>query len=197
MRQQVNLLSDELKPRSDPLQFKQLLLAWAGFSFLLILMTGWDGAGLWMLNAEQEQASERLGQLRRVNADLQATTRTTPDAGLQEEVDELRARQAEQIQLLALLAGYGTGETTGFSSYLNDLADHRVNGLWLSRIVLEESGRRIRLKGLTTDPVNLPVFLQGLSAGESFRGHQFDDFGLQEVESGLLEFDIAGPEEDA
>lgn len=195
MQQQVNLLSDDLRRGRDPLTFNQLLVIWGIFGAGLALFTGWDGISLWQLSSEHEQSEAQRRMLVQANDALKAEFDSRMDPGLKAHVDDLRARQREQRQLMDLLLGYTSSQHGGFSTYLGDLSDHTVDGMWLSQISLEDGGSRIHLKGTTTDAVHLPEFLQGLSQGSSFRGHRFDDFEIKENDAGLLDFDITGPDE--
>ena len=195
MLQQINLLSDDLRRRQEPLTFRHLLVLWGVFGFGLALHSGWDGVSLWQLSSQHELNEEQAAMLARANDTLRADFDGQLDPQLQAEVDELRARQTEQQQLMNLLLGYQSDREEGFSVYLDDLADHTVDGMWLSQIMFEEGGARIHLKGMTTDAIHLPKFLQRLSEGSSFRGHLFDDFEIRQNESGVLEFDITGPHE--
>jgi Tfp pilus assembly protein PilN len=193
MIQQINLLTDDLRRKREPLTLSQLLMIWGVFGGLLVVFSGWDGVGLWQLNSEHERTEEQRRMLSEANEALKSHYATDPT--LKAEVETLRAQQLEQQQLMSLLLGYQSEQDDGFSLYLDDLSTQAVDGMWLSQISLLEGGSRIQLKGITDDPVNLPVFLKRLSDGQSFKGHRFDEFELKEAESGLLEFDITGPHE--
>ena len=195
MKQQINLLSDDLRRRREPLRFNHLLMLWGVFGICLALYTGWDGLGLWQLNSKHELSEAQTAMLAKANDALKAEFDGQLDLQLQAEVDELRARQIEQRQLMNLLLGYKLDREQGFSAYLDDLADHTVDGMWLNQIMFEDGGARIHLKGMTTDAIHLPEFLQNLSRGASFRGHLFDDFEIRQSDSSVLEFDITGPNE--
>ncbi len=194
MRQQVNLLTEELKPRIQPLNFTQLMAAWAALVGLLLLVSGGDGASLWQLASQHEETTTQWRTLRDANSRLKASVSEQADPALRLEVDNMRERRDEQRRLMDLLFGYESKQSDGFSLYLNDLARYRVNGIWLRQITLNEGGARIHLNGRTTNPEDLPLFLKQLSLGESFRGHRFQNFELRENDEGILEFDISDPE---
>jgi len=193
MIQQINLLTDDLRRKREPLTFTQLMMIWGVFGGFLVLFSGWDGVGLWQLTSEHERTEEQRRMLSEANDALKSEFGGATYESLKEEVEALRARQAEQQQLMSLLLGYQSEQDDGFSFYLGDLAEQAVDGMWLSQISLLEGGSRIQLKGVTTNPVNLPVFLKRLSQGQSFKGHRFDEFEIKEADDGLLEFDITGP----
>lgn len=195
MMQQVNLLVDELKPTKEALTFRQLMTVWSVFGLLLVLISGWQGLDLWRLNSEKLENEAQVKNVQQANEALKARISTEPDPELKAEVESLRQMQAHQELLVNAVAGYESASEQGFSPYLTDLARHHVKGMWLSQISLADGGARIQLKGETTDPVFVPAFLKQLSQGESFKGHRFDGFELEEQESGLLRFDIMGPGE--
>ena len=191
MRQQVNLLSEELKPKVQPMTIGQLMAAWVALVGVLTVVSGGDGASLWQLATQHEDTQNQWQVLHDANSLLKAGVSEQADPALRLEVEDLRERRAEQRRLMDLLFGYKTRQTDGFSPYLNDLAEYRVDGMWLQRITLDAGGARIHLNGRTTDPKVLPQFLKRLSLGDSFRGHRFHNFELKESDQGLLEFDIS------
>lgn len=195
MKQQINLLTDELKPRREPFTVNQLLAAWGGFAVVLLAISAWSGADYWQLSRKEAETTEQWRLLKETNERLRASYSQVPDAALEAKVAALRLEQYERQQLMRLLADYQNEQVTGFSGYLDDLANLGVDGMWLSEISLQTGGRWIKLKGMTTDPAHVPEFLRELSETRSFDGHQFDGFELKEAESGLIEFDIAGPEQ--
>jgi hypothetical protein len=195
MMQQVNLLVDELKPTKEALTFRQLMTVWSVFGLLLVLVSGWQGLDLWRLSSQKLENEAQVKNVQQANRALKARISTEPDPELMAEVESLRQMQAHQELLVNAVAGYESASEQGFSPYLTDLARHHVKGMWLSQISLADGGARIQLQGETTDPVFVPAFLKQLSRGESFKGHRFDGFELEEQESGLLRFDITGPGE--
>ena len=195
MKQQVNLLTNDLKPRSEPLTLSQLLAGWGVLGVGLLLLSSWSGVDLWQLASKETETLEQVQLLKETNQRLKASYSTEPDAALAAEVDRLRTEQLERERLMALLEEYQVEQAEGFSGYLDDLATCQVDGMWLSSIGLATGGRWIQLRGLTTDPARVPEFLLRLSEGKSFDGHRFDAFELKETESGLIEFDIVGPED--
>ena len=177
MKQQVNLLSDDLLPRREPLGFAHLLAAWAVFGWCCVLFSGWEGV---RRLADGDRSSPRLSpsgncSKRPMNSSKQEQA-SRADGGLRDEVESLRTARAEQQQLMALLKDYQTGQANGFSGFLDDLADHQVKGMWLSQIRLDQGGRRIQLKGLTTDPVHVPAVPGGAVEGPQFQRSSFRRF---------------------
>jgi hypothetical protein len=193
MMQQVNLLVGELGPKREALTLRQLVVVWSGFAGVLLLISAWQGIGVWQLGSEQADKHSQWQALTQSNEMLRASFDTEPGPELVSEVQELRLRFHSQALLVDAVEGYEALSQRGFSRFLSDLAAQHVDGMTLSRIELHDGGRRILLSGETEAPVNVPLFLQRLSEGDSFRGHRFDEFRLEAQESGLLRFDITGP----
>jgi hypothetical protein len=195
MMQQVNLLTDELKPKRDPLTLQQLLSTWLALLGLLMLVSVWQGFGIWSLESAHAERQQALETLTADNDALRASVSTAPEPELIAEVAAMRERFSLQSLMVDAVTGYERGDA-GFSGYLTDLAVNHVDGMALQRIELADGGSRITLSGETEAPVNVPVFLKRLSDGDSFSGHRFDQLRLEAQESGLLRFRIMGPAEE-
>lgn len=193
MRQQVNLLSEELKPRRELLSLTHLLGLWASVVVVLVLVSSWQGFSAWRLSA-QRQAQETVYQrLVESNQALKQRANRPGDPELVTELESLREQLTLHTLLVDAVAGYEQSSREGFSGYLADLARQHVEGLSLSRIEFRHGGSTILLSGETLTPVNVPLFLKQLSRGERFRGHRFDALELEAQDNGLLRFDIRGP----
>lgn len=192
MMQQVDLLAPDLIPRPEPLTVSHLLLAWGGLLGVLLLVSLWQGVGLWRLADGQAEREAELQAVARTNAGLAAEVRSEPAPELVTEVDALRDEYRLQTRLLAVVSGYRDTDRAGFSGYLTDLAAQHVDGVALDRIELAGSGQ-VRLSGETEAAIHVPRLLQRLADGRRFRGHRFDEFRLEAQDSGRLRFDIVGP----
>ena len=193
MMQQVNLLTADLRPQRERLTLAHLVLLWATFMTLLVLASLLQGLDVWRLAREQTQKQAHWQALVDANEELRSSFEQAPDPVLITEVEALKAEFRSRSRLVEAVKGYQQVSERGFSGYLEDLATRPVDGVALSRIRLEDGGRHIGLSGETEAPVNVPVLLQRLSEGASFRGHRFDAVELEAQASGLLRFDITGP----
>lgn len=188
--QQVNLLSDELRPRSEPLAASQFLLLWAGFAVLLGVVSAWQGMSLWNLHDEKISTAEALAQLRSENA-VRRMASTDP-VELKSSVADLATEQRRQQQLLSLLRM--EQETLGFAAYLKSLAEARVEGLWLDNIQISHGvQRQVRLSGIAQDALHVPELLHNLAEQAPFAGQRFKSLTL-EANGDLVEFALINPE---
>lgn len=193
MRQQVNLLTEEHRPRRELLAPRQVLLAWAGLLAVLLAISGWQQVAAWRLAGASERIESEWRALVARSDALRDVLEIDPEPELIEEVETLRSLFNSQSLMVEAVRDYEQSSEGGFSGYFRDLADGRVPGLALSRIELRDGGSHILLSGETEAPVNVPRFLKRLSGGPSFRGHRFDEFRVEAQSSGLLRFDIVGP----
>ncbi len=188
--QQVNLLTEDLRPRLEPLAASQFLLVWAGFAVVLALTSVWQGVSLWSLHGEKATTAEALQQIRSQN-DVQRQASADP-VDLKTRVAELAAEQRQQQRLLALLRD--EQETLGFAAYMKSLATARVEGLWLDTIQISHGARRhVRLSGITRDALHVPELLHNLADEAPFAGQRFESLEL-EADGDLIEFAIIDPQ---
>ena len=189
--QHVNLLTDDLRPRRDPFTLRELLLVWAAFVALLLLWSAWQGFGWWQKSADRERIAAEVRQMESANATLLQQLNKEPDQALVSSVAELQAARREQALIRELLSGVATSD--GFSDRLRDLAQFKVDGLWLESFSFAAGGEQIRLSGFSERAANVPLFLSALSAGAGFKGYAFDGFELRDSDNDLVEFEVSGP----
>ena len=167
--QQINLLTLELAPKSDPLVARHLVMAWCGFGLVLALITGWHGLSLWGLHTEMASTRSAVDQLR-VENNTQRQNIVDPQS-LRDRIAELREQQLEQDQLMRMLRA--EQETAGFSAYLSGLARAKVEGLWLSEIsIVHNPASRLTLKGTALDAIRIPELLHNLAGEDHFAGQR-------------------------
>lgn len=193
MMQQVNLLDDDLRPPREILSLAHVVTGWSALLVLLLLFSVWQAFDTWRLGSNHIETQARWQTLQHDNAALRADIEREPEVELVNDVERLRGLLRDQARMVNVVQSYERAGDQGFSSYLNELAAQRVEGLALSRIELRDGGAYILLSGETRQPVNVPLLLRRLSVGERFRGHRFHEFRLEAQDSGLLRFDIIGP----
>lgn len=193
MIQQVNLYTDELRPRREPLQARTagaLLIALLAFLVLVSGFARWEyGDALEEQRAMQRQVEllqdeltglEQTVAARQEDPDLVAAMRT-----LDHEVKQ-RRQVLSQVETLVIADG------RHFSAYLEALARQTLDGLWLNTIDLGRSASDIRLTGTARAGERVPQYLQRLSAEPAFNGSEFHSFALDRADEGrLINFSVA------
>jgi Tfp pilus assembly protein PilN len=170
-------------------------------SLLLLLLVGfiaWGGMQLSLDRLRQEvtgqerQAELQQQELQRLQQDLQRP----PDVHLQQLLEKARndlARGEEVRRQLSQLAGT---DQKGFAPQMEALARQTLAGLWLEKILLLDGGG-VRLAGRSQNADRVPLYLQGLSRHEVFRGTEFSEVQLRhdkEAGSYLFQVDNTGEE---
>lgn len=170
--QQINLFNPELLPQ--PVVFPPWQgLAVAGLVFVLLF-----GSGLAMKNRAEHtegsnsQLENQLKQLKQqISEQENQLSRRKPDSDLVQRVEQLEEQQKNQQHTLDLLHQASQDPKTGFAETLRALARQRLEGLWLTEILLLPGQRA--LAGRLTQPELLPRWLEGLSRESSFQGESY------------------------
>lgn len=193
MTQQVNLYTDELRPRREPLRAHTagaLLLALVAFLMLAGGFARWE----YRASLEEQRAMQRQVEL--LQDELTILEQTV--AARQEDpvlIDALRTldREAQQRrQVLSQVENLVIADSRRFSAYLEALARQTLEGLWLNTIELGRSASEIRLSGTARAGERVPQYLQRLSAEPAFIGREFHSFALDRAEEGrLINFSVA------
>ena len=196
MTQQVNLLIDDLRPQRAVLTSAQALSGVAVFAVLLVSISAYQWFGISAVSGHRETLSRQLATLADSNAKARASINLVEDPKLADTVADLRTQLQSRTLLTTVLTGSTNGRSAGFAERFDELASSTRPGLWLTDIELTDGGRRVRLAGMTTDPVLVPQFLKNLGSGSQFVGHRFDSFELVAGDTEALRFTITGPDPD-
>lgn len=191
MKQQINLYSLADTPRQDWLNsrglLRLLLLTLAGF-LLLSGISWWQNRHLLGEVARLEAAG--LSQTATLEQLRASVAQRGQSPLLQAEIARLRSELERRRPLLQQAKALQSGNLSGFSPVLSALARQGESGLWLRRIELAESGRKLTLEGSAKSAELLPGYLQRLSAEEVFAGRVFAQLQLSSGESGGEQIDF-------
>lgn len=114
------------------------------------------------------------------------------DPQLPGQLAEREAQNRELQRLADYLKTLDAQRGAGFAALLQGLADrHPPQGLWLTRIRLQDGGDEMGLQGLTQDQELLPLYLQSLGQSSAFRGREFARFDVQRGDQDLLQFRLS------
>ncbi len=177
MSQQINLYQPIF--RTQKKVFSALTILQVAGVFLLGLLAIY-GYGRWQVAALQAEVTEL--ELRRDTAidQLQAVTRSaTPDSRAHIFEDQLREARRDRDRLTSMLSALERGhfgDPDGFSGHLSGLARQRVNGLWLTRVLVRDGG--LELEGRTEAAELLPRYLARLGRESAFAGMRFARYEL-------------------
>lgn len=179
LRQQINLLDQGFRPQAVPLSAQRMLLVWA---LLIVVLGGYYTYARLQLPGLQREAARAQDRLaadhHRLNGLSAKSGQNDALARLDAEIQRLDGQRAAKATVIAALTQRRLGNTTGFSSYLEGLARHIQDGLWLSSIAIGNGGGDVSLAGTTVDPKLVPAYLQRLSQEAAFAGTDFDSFEM-------------------
>lgn len=75
------------------------------------------------------------------------------------------------------------GNTTGFSEFLAALARQTVQGVWLTGIVIGESGKDLRIDGRALRPELVPAYLKALNEEPVMRGREVTEMKVTAMDA--------------
>lgn len=191
MQQQINLLSAGLIPPRATVTSSQVLTACGVFVGLLLLVSAWDGYGLYADQQTLASVKSEVKVLSDANTHLREMAQREPNPSLAQSVAFLIQRKREEQQLRAILSDLETGQ--GFTSYLTELSLVQVDGLWLDGLAFGQGDADVAFRGYAFSASKVPEFLQRIAYGSGFQGQTFDRFELTEAKDGNVRFEIVGP----
>lgn len=194
MTQQINLYQPILRRQRKVFSAGTIGVLLVGFLLLMALLWGVDR---WQLEQQRENLSRMHAQERATTERIVDLTRKlgtrTEQPVLRKTVESMRREARLKRELLDRISGSDLGETAGFSGTLEGLGRQRLQGLWLTHIVLADGGREMRLRGNSQDAALVPRFIQQLGVEASFRGRGFRQLRMERSEHlrNTVEFQLA------
>ena len=197
--QQVNLYQDEL--RKQKLNFSAAQLSQLSLVLVLVfsLVSGYK---FWQLQQHQQTLIQQQAQQKQAMAELQQLQQELSlrqkDLTLGKHLAEKTKELANKQKVLSILSQDEFGNTNGFIEHITGLARQRLEGLWLTRLRIEDGGTNVSMFGTTLTPSLLPKYLQRLSAEKAFAGTQFKNMLIarQEKKSQWLDFSLQNKKTD-
>ena len=191
--QQVNLYTDDLRPRQEKLQAGMAMSVLALALVVIVVAAGvarYQESGLQAETAALQQQNEQLERsVTQLTNDVEARQ---PDPEVEAALERVTATLARRQKLLDRVENLIATETTGFSSPLSALARQVPQGLWLTHIRLDASNGAVGLVGKAQSGRLVPVYLEQLGDEPAFMGKTFGSFRLDRGEDGRwVEFHVA------
>lgn len=193
--QEVNLLSDDLRPKHDPFTLREFGIAWGVLVSLLVAMTGWQAYANAEISNNAATLRNELATLTKELSALEAAADKQADSKLVQELAALSSQKDEQQKLLRVLRNEPLN--SGFQGHLSDLASIEMPKLWFDSIEFSNGGKQIRLAGYSETAELVPLYLSMLSEGSSFSGYSFDGLQIKRESNVLVSFEVSGPQDRA
>lgn len=183
MMQQINLYRPIFRKQEK--KFSSLAMTQASAAILvgIIIIYGLMYWQVYSLRDDLKQADQRLIA---ANRQLDDATRklgaTAPGKTIDEEIAQLQKQIASRLHVRDVLARGLFSNTTGYSDFFVAFARHHVPGMWLTGFSITGAGEDMRLQGRTTDPAQVPRYMQRLSREERLAGREFQVFTMSRPE---------------
>ena len=179
MPQHINLLHAGLLLRREAWRSTQAASAVGAVAALALLAT----LGLRHMavdRAEQARAAEL--ELATLQARITPQDERTPPSRHAAELQRLRAEEAGQRQVHAVLESGAAGRTQGYAEYFKALSRQAQPTVWLTGFSVSADAAALELQGRMTDPHRLPDYLRHLNSEPLFKGRTFAQMSLKAVE---------------
>lgn len=183
MSQQINLYQPMLRTQKKIFSARTILELSGIFIAGLLVIYAFATYQLSGLERQVDELEARrdtaMSQLQTLAAQQQPATQSRRIQA------QIREAEAERDRMQLLLRGFqdrSVGDTGGFSAHFAGLARQRVNGLWLTEILVGTRG--IELAGHTEAGQLLPRYLARLGGEQAFTGTEFASLELERGDEG-------------
>lgn len=183
IEQQINLYQPILGAEKRLFSAVRIAL---GLAVLVVCLAGLAGFGAWR-TAHIERGVSELAQQEVARIALAASTgvaiRPTQSlAELDAQAKAVSADIAARERALEILRQGASAPATGFAARLEALARQQLEGLWLTNIVVGSGDGRLAMRGSTTDPHLVPVYLAKLASEQALAGVRFDRLAIRRAQ---------------
>lgn len=178
--QQVNLYTEEFRPKKVVLPLSQMVMILVGVIVILGVVSFWLNDGL---AKDEIKVADKTSRVDTMNQRLvlleEKAKRLKRDDSLVSANKRLQLKLDARKQMIDMLDSVVVKDDDGFSSLLTSLARQKADGLWLNRIKIGASGHSMKLEGRTLNADSVPRYLQNLRNEPGFIGRSFTLFNLQ------------------
>ncbi len=180
MKQQINLYQVEKQKFVLNFTFNYALSALALFVFVLGSITAYDVVNYYHIKKEFQKLDKEHTEKERK---LQSISKQVPEERtrnqLVADIKNLENEKKEKINVISLLLSEGNSKSTGFSVYLDFLANHTVQGVWLTELNFKDNGSDLVMRGKAVNAGDVPILITSLSSGSAFKGKTFETFKVE------------------
>jgi len=192
--QQVNLYTQDLRPKKVILPLAHIVTVVAVILFIQIIFTVYYQSQVTAVEDQLPSKQASVDQLQEQTVEMEAKlSAMRKDSSLVALNKRLTKRLTKRKQLISILDSLSIGNQFPFSNLMVGLARHRVDFLWLTQIQFADGGHKVGLKGKTLQAESVPHYLQMLRDETLFLGRTFDLFQLasDEDREKLLHFTLS------
>ncbi len=172
--QQINLYQAQFKPK--PVIFPPRTLLIVCVLVLAVLTT----ISLY-LDQRNRTLQNLIGQMEQQHSSQFSLSVDTPL--LDAQLEQLQQQNQTQQQLLAYLSHHHFGNKSGFSAMLEDLANYRIEGVWLTDFSFTHGGQFLTIQGYALRSDLVPRYIDNLAKATSFKGKAFTLFKMSQPDN--------------
>jgi hypothetical protein len=177
--QQINLYTDDFRPKKVVLSLEQILLIAVSCIVLVIITTLFLNASLAGSEKRIQNEQVRVDKLSEQLAILEEKAKLLrQDDSLMAANQRLSAKLIARRQMIKVLDSVVVKDDEGFSNILVSLARQKTEGLWLTSVEVGASGKSMTIEGSTLNANAVPGYLQNLRKENGFIGRTFTLFNL-------------------
>jgi Tfp pilus assembly protein PilN len=172
MKSRINLYLPELHPKLEVLTLSFVLTVWAILFTIVGLVYYHDYShgqsvktDLMTIEVQKQEVEGRLAELNETLANR------TKDPKLLAAIESKQLEVSLKQRVIDELSGQEQFKSNGFAGLMSGLAEHHLDGLWLTRIQLDEN--QVMLEGGATDSSLIPQWMTQLSLTERLKGQEF------------------------
>lgn len=183
MMQQINLYQPIFREQKKVFSAAAMLQVTGLIVLILLAIYGYN---LWQLqpfeqqiaqvNADHQRLSQQIEEMRqKVKANKKSQL-------LEDELKRVQQELERKRKVMTVISEGRFGNQSGFSDLWAGLARQHVDGLWLTRIQIDNGGKQLLLSGKTVSAELVPVYIQKLSNESAFSGLSFNVLELNRDE---------------
>lgn len=197
MIQQVNLYTEELRPRREILQAGTAVGILVFGLVLVVCVAGYFAYQNSVMANKASRLDRQNQQLEQAVAELSAAVRARqPDSEVEEALSRVTQTLARRQRLLERVESLVFSEGRHFSPQLAALARQIPENVWLTGVILESGADKVTLEGSSRDGALVPLFLENLGEETAFTGRTFGVFRLSRSEEGRwIDFHVSSKRE--
>lgn len=184
MSQQINLYNPMFMKQR---KYLSLLTMVQSLGMIALGSLCFYGYAAYQLQQLEKQSQESLAMYSAGQARLaQLTVEFSPQQAnqqLQDEVQLLEKKLADQAELIATLKSDSFGNVKGYSEYMRAFSRQAVQGLWLTGFKVTGDAAHIGLSGGALTPALLPAYIQRLGREPVMQGKNFSALVMQQAKA--------------
>jgi len=199
MSQQINLFNPVFEKQRKYFSLRAMLEALVMISAGALLFYGYAVYQVDQLGKQSEENAKRYNaeQVRMARYAAEFSPQQANQT-LQDEMQGLEKRVADQGELIEIIKSGAVGNTAGYSEYMRAFSRQVMQGLWLTSFKVTGDAAQISLNGAVVNPGLLAAYIQRLSKESVMRGKTFTTLQMQQTKidagQGYVEFTLhSGP----